>query len=116
MELITLGKKVHGVAKNGERAVSQLRVCRPSQALSENRLGPSTGVVGGMAISTLQMVAAVRPSPLAAPRHSSLKCNSGLQACGLISPRTSAVCQEVVRARLPSLPKHSQLILPTLDA
>ena len=45
-----------------------------------------------------------------------LKGTSWLQACGLISPRTSAVCQEVVRARLPSLPKHSQLALPTLDA
>ena len=49
MELVQLGKTVHGVAKRG--------------------------VVGGMAISTLQMVAA---------------------ACGLITPRTSAVLQEVV--------------------
>jgi P-type E1-E2 ATPase len=48
-QLVELGKTVHGVAKRG--------------------------VVGGMAISTLQMLAA---------------------ACGFITPRTSAVLQECV--------------------
>ena len=59
-----------------------------------------------------------RCAPAPPVQHSMLllKGTSWLQACGLISPRTSAVCQEVVRAHLPLLPKHSHLpLLPTLD-